>query len=352
VISVSDLKAMAGPVVAEIARECAPEGKLSGAYWIAKSPLRVDRRRGSFCVWIRGPAAGAWKDFASDDKGDLVDLIAETKYGGRSAKQRGEAIAWLRERLGLASSSPQEVLAKRVEARKRKAEAERAEEIERERKMSRATTLWLSGKPLGGTLGEVYLRARGVEGRTIANLAATFRFLARLDYWKEGTRHCGPAIVGRYRDALGNWPAIHATWLSEDGLGKADLDPPKLSYGPYAGCFLPIALGDSGFLHWEADAPAAPVQVAEGPEDAWTLAQARPDLRTWAAGSLSNIGNLPFLPCVSAFLVVRQNDWKTPAAVKAFDAAIAKLRAHGVPVEEIGVALGKDPNDQLRGVLA
>jgi hypothetical protein len=348
-VTVAELKDLARPMALEFAQELAPGGKLEGKYYLTRSPLRADRHTGSFAVWVKGAAAGAWKDFASDDKGDLIDLIAETKYGGRSRESRGKAIAWLRERLNLGGAAPAEIAKAKVFARAAQAEREKNEAAARERKRARCFDLWMSGAPLGGTLGEAYYRARGVEAAAIPNKSATFRFLPALDYWKGGAAaHRGPAIVGRYRDAAGRFPAVHATWLTADGRDKAPLDPPKLSLGEYKGCFLPIARGDGGKEPWEADCPAGLVQVTEGHEDGWSVAMARPDLRTWAAGSLSNIGNLPCPPCVSGFLVVRQNDWHTPAAVAAFERALESLARHGVGVTEIGVAMGKDPNDQLR----
>lgn len=348
--SVAELKDLARPAALAFARELCPGGRVSGSYYLARSPLRADRNSGSFCVWIKGSGAGAWKDFASDEKGDLVDLIAEVKFGGRSRAERGQAIQWLRAKLGLAAASPKELQDARAHAAREKGRREAEEARAAEFKRQRVFDLWMGAKPLGGTLGEVYLKSRGVDAASIPNKSATFRYLPALDYWKGGVApHRSPAILGRYRDAHGAMPAIHATWLAEDGTGKADLDPAKLSYGPYKDCFLPIARGMSGLEPWDENCPAGPVIVTEGPEDGWTEAQARPDLRVWAAGSLSNIGNLPCPPCVSAFLVVRQNDLATTPAVKAFDRALAALARHGVPVEEIGVGLGKDPNDQLRG---
>ena len=342
---IEELKARAASQALDFARELAPGGKVSGRAYSARSPLRNDAHGGSFCIWVRGPGAGAWKDFASDDKGDLIDLVARIKFSGK----RGDAIQWLKVRFGLSNRSPAEKAAAKRAEDERKRRAREAEAAEAERKRRRVQELWLAGTPLGGTLGEVYLRGRGVDAVAIANKSATFRFLPKLDWWKGGGRvHAGPAIVGRYRGVRGDMPAVHGTWLTEDGTGKADLDPPKLSFGPYAGCFLPISRGETGLEPWDDPRPG-PVIVTEGPEDGWTEAQARPDLRVWAAGSLSNIGNLPWAPCVSSFLVVRQNDWDKPAAVKAFDRAIEALRRHGMPVATIGVSVGKDPNDQLRG---
>lgn len=349
-VTVADLKAMAADRILALAEELAPGGRRNGGYWMAKSPLRADRHAGSFAIWITGNAIGAWKDFSSGDKGDIVDLIAQVKFGGADRTQRADAIRWLRHYLGLANQSPRELSQARAKARREQTEREAREARERGLKITRAMNLWLSGKPLGGTLGEDYLASRGIFPREIPNLSNTFRFLPALDYWRGDVKWRGPAIVGRYRAATGAGVAIHGTWLREDGRGKAPLSPPKLSFAPYKGAFLPVTRGASGKEIWDEDCPAGPVVICEGPEDAWSMAQANPELRVWAAGSLSNFGNLPMHPKISAFLVVRQNDWDTPAAVKAFDQAIEALRRGPAPVEEIACGHGKDPNDQLRGV--
>lgn len=347
-LSVGDLKAEAAKVIADLARELAPGGRVEGRNYVVRSPLRVEKTVGAFCIQLRGAGAGLWKDFGADDGGDIVDLVAEIKFAGRSRDARGKAIGWLRHRLGFASASPQEYRRVKAEASRAQREREAAEAELKARKARRGFELWLAGKPLGGTLGEVYLRARGLEPREIPNLSSTFRFSPRVDYWKGDVSFCGPAILGRYRRGNGDYAAIHATWLRADGMDKADLSPAKLSLGEYRGCFLPVSKGKTGLEVWDG-APPGPVIVTEGPEDAWTEAYAAPDMRVWAAGSLSNIGNLPDFANVSAWLVVQQNDWQSPAAVRAFARAIETLRAtRETPVEAIGVGRGKDPNDQLR----
>ena len=51
-----------------------PEGRLEGHEYVARNPLRPDRRLGSFKVNI---STGRWADFATGDGGgDLVSLAA------------------------------------------------------------------------------------------------------------------------------------------------------------------------------------------------------------------------------------------------------------------------------------
>lgn len=51
-----------------------PDGHRSGVEWIARNPLRTDRRRGSFRINLK---SGRWADFATGDRGgDLISLAA------------------------------------------------------------------------------------------------------------------------------------------------------------------------------------------------------------------------------------------------------------------------------------
>lgn len=54
-----------------------PDGKVKGGEWVVRSPLRDDRRPGSFAVDLR---TGLWYDHATGDGGDLIGLHAQM-YG-------------------------------------------------------------------------------------------------------------------------------------------------------------------------------------------------------------------------------------------------------------------------------
>ncbi len=57
-----------------VVRGLLPDGRRDGAEWVARNPLRQDRRPGSFKVNVR---TGKWGDFATGDRGgDLVSLAA------------------------------------------------------------------------------------------------------------------------------------------------------------------------------------------------------------------------------------------------------------------------------------
>jgi len=57
-----------------VVRGLLPEGRLEGHEYVARNPLRPDRRLGSFKVNV---TTGRWADFATGDGGgDLVSLAA------------------------------------------------------------------------------------------------------------------------------------------------------------------------------------------------------------------------------------------------------------------------------------
>lgn len=57
-----------------VVRGLLPDGHREGVEWVARNPLRTDRRPGSFKC---NTSTGRWADFSSGDKGgDLVSLAA------------------------------------------------------------------------------------------------------------------------------------------------------------------------------------------------------------------------------------------------------------------------------------
>ncbi len=57
-----------------------PDGRRAGIEWVAKNPLRNDRRLGSFKINM---ANGAWGDFSTGDYGgDLISLAAYLHTNG------------------------------------------------------------------------------------------------------------------------------------------------------------------------------------------------------------------------------------------------------------------------------
>jgi putative DNA primase/helicase len=130
--------------------------------------------------------------------------------------------------------------------------------------------------------------------------------------------------------------AVHRTFLSADGRGKANVLNPKCSLGPVGGGAVRLA-------------PAGPkLVVAEGIENALTVMQAV-GLPTWAALSAGGIARLilPPLPLAAEVVIAADRDSNGVGQSKA-DVAAERWLAEG---RRVRIALppeaGVDFNDLL-----
>jgi hypothetical protein len=332
------------------------ERDLRGRVCQPKNPMRPDRRAGSFTIWMQGQARGCFKDFATGEKGDVLDLVAYCKGGGRS-----EGVRWAMDWLGLTVMTEANVARMRESATRRRAAAEAEQARADARIIARAQRLW---NACGGDVTETpvsrYYAARGVPLHEIPGLEwGDLRWHPNLEWWRgrthdadgvvtEGPRF--PAAVWAIRDRAGALCAVHCTFIRADGLKKANVGNPKLMLGLVLGGVIRLTRGVSNRTPEQAGAAEAGVlALSEGPENGLTLARAAPEARVWAATSLGNLGNVPVdHPCASALVVVRDNDWGKPQAIDAFEAAIDRLREAGKPLEVLRSHWGKDVNDAVR----
>ena len=102
-------------------------------------------------------------------------------------------------------------------AEQRKANAKRAQQAQR---------VWMRAQPVAGTVAEGYLRGRGIT----CPLPDTLRFDPQC--W-HATAKTFPAMVALVEGGAGF--AVHRTYLCCDGMGKADIDPPKAMLGAVTG---------------------------------------------------------------------------------------------------------------------
>jgi phage/plasmid primase-like uncharacterized protein len=177
-----------------------------------------------------------------------------------------------------------------------------------------ALAIWRRSRPIAGTVAEAYLRYRGYTGP----LPPALRF-ATGKHPADGQFHpmlvAAVVIAGRMDQAT----AIHRTFIRADGLGKAALDPQKMSLGPIAGASIPLA-------------PAGPVLViGEGIETTLSVAQAC-GLPGWAAVSSGNMPELILPPSVGEILIAADRD---PAGLAAAYAAARRWHACGRKIRVI-----------------
>jgi phage/plasmid primase-like uncharacterized protein len=195
-----------------------------------------------------------------------------------------------------------------------------------QKRATQAKRLWLEAQPIAGTLAETYLRGRGIT----APLPATLRFHPQC--WHGPTARRLPAMVAAVQGA--GSPAVHRTWLRADGLGKADIDPPKAMLGAVTGGAVRLA---DGF---------GPLVVAEGIETALSLASGllRTPATVWAALSTSGIRGLHLSPTASRLTIAPDGD--APGR-EAANALAERAHALGWQVSLLPAPDGRDWNDIL-----
>lgn len=298
----------------------------AGRIW-PLNPRRADRSPGSFNIATKPLAkmdVGGWKDYASDQKGDIFDLIAFVE--GLSGKM--DVYWWALDFLGLGKgeirTKEQAQLDRERAQLERIAAAKKSEEAQAE-KSARLFKHWLGLAPIEGTLAWRYLtEGRGIDLARLRHPPGALRFNPACDHTDEDTGEVTtwPCMVSAMTKGS-KVVALHRTWLTPDGLDKAPVKPAKKMSGPVSGAAIRLSAGPSGLSPNKAAliGRADPLIIGEGIETTGTTAVARPDYRAWAAGSLSLMGLLEWPACASAVILLQDADW-APEAVKAFERVV------------------------------
>jgi hypothetical protein len=341
-IEIRELVAMLRARMPALAAELLPHGRQHGAEWrcgdLAGEPGQ------SLGVHLRGAKAGWWKDFASGQGGDPLDLIAEVMFRG----DRAPAVRWAKGWLGLESMDPATLAKARKAAQRIAVEAERQQQVDRARKQRAARGLWLSARPVqAGDLVARYLDQRGISLARLGRVPGALRCADSVLISE--TAAMGPAMLAAVLDGAGAQIATHRTFLDPATATKAALTAPKKVLGEFSGGYIPIWKGaDRSPLHQLPSGRR--VIVAEGIEDALSVALALPAERIIAAVSLANIALLPLRPGTGPVLIAGQHDAPGSPAAALTDSVMARLRARGFTVGRALPPAGcKDWNDYVRG---
>ena len=152
-----------------------------------------------------------------------------------------------------------------------------------------ALSIWRSATPADETLVETYLGKRGITVTPPTSL----RFHPRLkhpqgDFW--------PAMIALVTRGLDGEPmAIHRTYLSYDGTGKAPVVPARMMLGSCRGGVVRLA------------EPADILMVGEGIETCLSAMQVK-RYPAWAALSTSGLKALRLPPSVGDIIVLADGD--------------------------------------------
>jgi hypothetical protein len=190
-----------------------------------------------------------------------------------------------------------------------------------------ALSIWQSTIAAGGTPVEAYLASRGLN----CSLPPSLRFHRGLKHPSGGIWPCMVALVTRGAD---NTPlAIHRTFLSHEGRGKAPVEPEKMMLGPCRGGAVRLR------------APGEVLMIGEGIETCLAAMQATGH-PAWAALSTSGLRALDLPGCVRDVIVLADGD--DPGEAASRDSALRWMR-QGRRVRIARPPRGLDFNDVLLG---
>lgn len=344
-----------------------PDGRRENRLWVSYNPVTQDYDRSSpeLKVALTGDR-GAWKDWRSGDKGDVLKLISYV-YGHTTFT---ETMRWARDWLGLNALTREERARLEREAKKSRAESDRRAEEARLWKIRHAEEKFLTGLALGARSaaeahGRAYFAGRLCPIEDIQHLdQQTFRFHHAAEYWtlaeyreQNGRRmkvKAGPefpAVMTAMRAPTGQLTACHCTFLDPLKPAKAAIPgkPSKLIFGEAKGAVIRLTHGPEGEPP-ETARHAHPLILCEGIETGLSLALACPEARVWAGGSLSNMANAPvWMDCVGAVVLARDNNDGNAQAEKQLMQVLAALEASGKPISVMASTVGDDFNDLMRG---
>jgi len=349
--------------IVELCELIFPAGTHDGAEYRVGSPRGEPGQ--SLAIHLRQDGrAGVRKDFTTQEKGDVLDLVRVTQFP--ASPNKTDAIKWAKTWLGYdGSAQALDVQRKAAEAAKKNREKAIAD-ADRRRKSAKA--MFLNATEIKGTPAETYLRGRAIDPARIGAWSGSLRYTPALEIWErrpgEKKSVCvgkAPAMLAAIIGPDGEMLAVHRTYLQCHADGRVTKAPivdrhgkpaAKKSYGTYAGgcirLFKPIVEGKRAPAL--AQAPAgSKVAISEGIEDGLSYAMLERDRYVLVAVSLGNLGCLWLPDTIDDVLILGQNDVE-PDAIKSLDAAAQRFAGQGRVVRvSKPPADYKDLNDLVMG---
>lgn len=299
-----------------VCRRYLPAGRREGNYWLVGDLQNTPGR--SLYVRLKGPetgkgARGKWTDSATGQFGDLLDII-QARTGIATFPELLEE-----SRAHLGRPAP-------VETR----EAANTPGPAASDKRDAARRLFAASQPVGGTLAETYIRARGIC-RKVPSAALRFHPTCWHRQGGEAQARPRPALIAAVTDGAGGLQGVHRTWLAADGKGKAPVAVPRRAMGQILGNAVRI------------DPVCDCLVIGEGIETMLSIREALPEVPVWAALSSGHLGGVSLPAGLARLYIACDRD-------RAGEQAAERLRARaaeaGIAAIVLAPRLG-DFNDDL-----
>ena len=257
----------------DVCRRYLPRGRRQGRYWTIGDTSGAKGR--SLFVRLAPPGIpGKWTDAATNQHGDLLDLI-RLRTGGTSLRHAmEEALAFL----SLPPSTPANG-------------GDHAGGYDRE---EAARRLWRRCRPIDGTHAEAYLHARAIGYCRFPAL----RFHPDLIHRGDDGIHRLPALVAAVTGVDGAIEGVQRTWLDPKRPAKANFVRPRKALGRVHG----RAVRFGGF------ASGAILLAGEGIETVLSVVTAVPGLHAAAALSAGSLGAFEPSQDLALLVIARDKD--------------------------------------------
>ena len=279
---------------------------------------------------LTGRNVGRWKDTATGEDGDLLDLIKHA----RGHPKLGHAMAEARQILGItdpprnADPKPKPAPAAPTPAPAPQPTAIDDDDVSSN--TANARRLWERCRPLTDTDAAIYLHSRGISDIVHDSL----RYHPEVIYREDSFVTRAPAMVAAIKAPDGSINAVHRTWLDASGTGKANLPEPRKLLG--------YAKGHGVLFHPER-ADRNNIVVGEGIETVLSVTTAIPGCAGIATLSSSVMAGIAIPASLGRVLIAVDRDKSGyPAAMKLEE----RLREEGRPVRLI-LPQRNDFNDDL-----
>jgi hypothetical protein len=322
------VKAQLAAAVLALVETLLPDGKLEGREWRGHG---ADGAK--WGVVVKGGKLGTWQNFGAGTGGrSLLSLVRDAACGGDHLAAYRWACDWLG---GAKVERP----------------AMPTPHQATERSSGTGMRLYLAGVPCASWDSPIgsYLIGRGIAPECFPGPLRGLRFLVRCMH-AETDQHLpamlAPVIDPQSRDHL----ATHRTYLSRDGARwrKAPVTPAKKSLGRFAGGLIPLTKGQSG-KGWGHLPQGEALILAEGIENALSVACYLPELRAAAYVSAGNLANLVLPVAIGRIVLVIDRDGDNAAILEGRQAAIYHWQREGRAVDLWQPPAGcKDANDFLQ----
>lgn len=238
---------------------------------------------GKLAMTLLGSHRGKWRDWSSDDHGDVLDLIE-----AELSLPRPEALQWVKTWFGGTAPAIDEATRAKSQAKRETAgvEADQQKQV----RVARAGDIWRASAPLEGSPAERYLLNR-LYGFHIPDPVYEGGSLR----WNAAERIPGSigTMVALMTDPVTGRPSgVHRTYLD---AGAAKIERKML--------------GLKGVVRlWPDDTVTMGLSIAEGIETALSAAVLLHATPIWAALDAGNVAAFPALNGIDAVTIYADND--------------------------------------------